>query len=166
MTFVTFSIAATASFSSSSVQTRVFSLVVENDPQIRGEHEILKIGAAGRWELVDQGLAGEISIELEKLDRGSLEVRLAPVGRQILHPGIVGDPGRVRERKAEKKGRAIELSRIQPGRGWHRFGQASFACNLAHLDYYLVHGVVSCGWLRLSHRSLREHDDRVDPRLH
>src|SRR5947199_443702 len=118
--------------------------VVEDDPQIRGEHEILKIGAAGRRELVDQGVAGEISIELEKLDRGSLEVRLAPVGRQILHPGIVGNPGRVGERKAEKKGRTIELSRIQPGRGWHRFGRASFAWHLVHLDSYLVHSVVSC----------------------
>src|SRR5437588_12243819 len=101
---------------------------------------MVKVGAGGRWELGYQGFSGEISIELEKLDRGSLEVRLAPVGRQILHPGIVGDPGRVRERKAEKKGRAIELSRIQPGRGWHRFGQASFACKLAHSDYYLGHG--------------------------
>src|SRR5216117_2665896 len=102
--------------------------VLEDDPQIRGEQEILKVGAAGRRELVDQGLACEISVELEKLDGRSLEVRLAPVGRQILHPAIVGDPGRVREREAEKKGRTIELSRIQPGRGRHRFGQAGFAC--------------------------------------
>src|SRR5436309_6650393 len=140
--------------------------VLEDDPQIRGEHEILKIGAAGRGELVDQGLGGEIAVQLEKLDGGSLEVRHAPVGGQILHPGIVGDPGRVREREAQKKGRAIELGRIQPRRGWHRFGEAGFACHLAHLDSYLVHGVVSCGWLRLLQRSVRELDDRVDPRLH
>src|SRR5262249_32082873 len=70
--------------------------VFEDDPQVRGVHQILQVGAAGGGEHVHQGAGGgHVSVQLQKLDGGPPEVRLSPVGRKVLHPGVVGDSSRV-----------------------------------------------------------------------
>src|SRR5215510_13824697 len=70
--------------------------VFEDDPQVRGVHQVLQVGAAGGWEHVHQGPGGgHVTIQLQKLDGGPPEVRLPPVGRKVFHPGVVGDLSRV-----------------------------------------------------------------------
>src|SRR6266536_1067787 len=70
--------------------------VFEDDSQVRGIHQVLQVGAAGGGEYVHQGAGGgHVSVHLQKLDGGPLEVLLSPVGRKVFHPGVVGDLSRV-----------------------------------------------------------------------
>src|SRR5262249_53528559 len=95
-------------------------------------HQILKLFPTGTRQDVDECLGSEEAVQLEELEDGPTVIQLPLLRRDLLHPDVVRDPGRQREGRAEKEGRAAKTRGIQAFRR-QRLRRRQSA-------YFLTHG--------------------------